>query len=76
MHSILQSSAVRTAIDEESVEKQLPPEAIEDKAREYVNEIAADYAYPVIRSLSLLLNWLWTRLYDGVEVHHFPKRLF
>ena len=73
MHSILQSSAVRTAIHEESVEKQLPPEAIEDKAREYVNEIAADYAYPVIRSLSLLLNWLWTRLYDGVEVHHFEE---
>lgn len=73
MHSILQSTAVRAAIHEESVEKQLPPEAIEDKAREYVNEIAADYAYPVIRSLSLLLNWLWTRLYDGVEVHHFEE---
>lgn len=73
MHSILQSQAVRAAVHEEAVEKQLPPEAIEEKARGYVNEIAADYAYPVIRSLSLLLNWLWTRLYDGVEVHHFEE---
>ncbi len=71
MHAIIQSKAVQEAIHAEAREKTLPPEAIEDMAREYVNEIAADYSYRVIRSLEIMLNWLWNQLYDGVEVHNF-----
>lgn len=71
MHSILQSQAVREAIALESSEQQLSPELLEEKARAYVNEIAADYSYQVIRGLQITLNWLWNRLYDGVDVHHF-----
>jgi glycerol-3-phosphate O-acyltransferase len=40
-------------------------------ARNYAWEIAADYSYPVVRVLDRLLTWLWTRLYNGVDVHHF-----
>jgi glycerol-3-phosphate O-acyltransferase len=71
MHSILQSQAVREAIKLESSEQQMSPELLEEKARAYVNEIAADYSYQVIRGLQITLNWLWNRLYDGVDVHHF-----
>lgn len=73
MHSILQSTAVRAAIQEEQQkpEQTLTPELLEEKARAYVNEIAADYSYQVIRGLQISLNWLWNRLYDGIDVHHF-----
>lgn len=71
MHSILQSNAVREAIALESAEQQQSPELLEEKARAYVNEIAADYSYQVIRGLQITLNWLWNRLYDGIDVHHF-----
>ncbi|PTQ89324.1 glycerol-3-phosphate 1-O-acyltransferase PlsB [Agitococcus lubricus] len=71
MHSILQSNAVREAIAVESKEQQMTPELLEEKARAYVNEIAADYSYQVIRGLQITLNWLWNRLYDGINVHHF-----
>lgn len=41
------------------------------KARRYLWEIAADYSYPVIRSLSLILGWFWNQIYSGVRVNHF-----
>ena len=41
-------------------------------ARGYA-EIVNDYSYPVIRFFDTFLTWLWTQLYDGVEVHHFER---
>ena len=40
------------------------------QARNYANEIAADYSYAVISSLDVALNWLWNRIYSGVQVYH------
>lgn len=71
MHSILQSQAVREAIKLESSEQQMSSELLEEKARAYVNEIAADYSYHVLRGFQISLTWLWNRLYDGIDVHHF-----
>ena len=42
-------------------------------ARGYAEEIVNDYSYPVIRFFDTFLTWLWTQLYDGVEVHHFER---
>ena len=28
-------------------------------------------AYPVVRSLSFILNWFWTQIYAGVKINHF-----
>ena len=44
--------------------------AAEDRARRFAWEIASDFSYPVVRAGELLLERLWRRLYDGVEVHH------
>jgi glycerol-3-phosphate O-acyltransferase len=60
---------VRAAIEEESggmAGSRL--RQAQAKARRYAWEIAADYSYPIIRLLDRFLNWLWNRLYDGVEV--------
>jgi glycerol-3-phosphate O-acyltransferase len=43
----------------------------ERRARAFALEIASDYTYGVVRAFEIFLTWLWTRLYDGVEVHNF-----
>jgi glycerol-3-phosphate O-acyltransferase len=40
-------------------------------ARAYAWEIASDYSYPIILIFSRFMTWVWTRLYDGVEVSNF-----
>lgn len=43
------------------------------EARQYLNEITSDYSASVIRFFDRFLTWLWTQLYDGVEVQHFER---
>lgn len=73
VNSILQAAPVQAAIASEMRGKKIPHEKAVERARSYADEIAADYSYPVIRFFDILLTWLWTRLYDGVEVHHFDS---
>ena len=42
-------------------------------AHGYAYEIAADYAHPVVRSLSFILTPVWNRIYRGVLVHHLDR---
>ena len=39
-------------------------------SRVYAMEIAADYSYPVILIFARFMQWVWNRIYDGVEVHN------
>jgi glycerol-3-phosphate O-acyltransferase len=38
------------------------------RARRYAQEIASDLSFTAIRFFDVLLTWLWTRLYDGIDV--------
>lgn len=40
------------------------------EARKYAWEIASDYSYPMILIFARFMQWVWTRLYDGIEVSH------
>jgi glycerol-3-phosphate O-acyltransferase len=40
------------------------------QARRFAVEIAADYSHAFVRLMDRLLTWLWTRLYDGVDVRN------
>ena len=73
VQAILTAPSVQQSIEREMTEKGISREKATEKALAYVNEISADYSYPVIRIFDIFLTWLWTRLYDGVEVHHFDK---
>jgi glycerol-3-phosphate O-acyltransferase len=42
-------------------------------ARRYAVEIAANYSQSFVRFMSLILGWLWNRLYDGVDFEHVEK---
>lgn len=39
-------------------------------SRVYAMEIAADYSYSVILIFARFMQWVWNRIYDGVEIHN------
>ena len=59
---VLSSPVVQQALAEEKGKNK------EAKAKKYLNEIASDYSYSVVRLFDRFLNWLWARLYRGVKV--------
>ncbi|WP_192035286.1 glycerol-3-phosphate 1-O-acyltransferase PlsB [Halomonas sp. YLGW01] len=66
---VVASPAVRQAISETARAEGRPPVRVKARARRYGHEIASNMSYPVLRLLDGLLERLWTRLYDGVDVH-------
>lgn len=73
VNDIVRATPVKDVIEQEVAAGRLKREDAYDKARGYAHEIAADYAYPIIRALDVVLTWLWNSLYDGVNVHHFDR---
>lgn len=74
VQAVVSAASVQAAIDSEvNGKKKKPRQEVEAMARKYAHEIAADYSYPTIRVYDIFLTWLWTRLYDGVEVNHFDQ---
>lgn len=77
VETLLAGPEVRAAIEAEAAREQLPMATAEARARRHARAIASDYSYAVVRAGEILLNWVWTRLFDGVEVRNFevPARL-
>jgi glycerol-3-phosphate O-acyltransferase len=72
--ALLAASAVQAAVEAEIAANGGGPKAArkaQASAHDYAMEIAADYSYPVVRIAARFLTWVWTRLYDGVEVANF-----
>jgi len=59
------------AMADEAALHGIPLAEAQSRARGFALEIASDYSYGVVRALELFLTWLWTRLYDGIELHNF-----
>ncbi|HEY8538938.1 MAG TPA: glycerol-3-phosphate 1-O-acyltransferase PlsB, partial [Steroidobacteraceae bacterium] len=70
---VLRTAAVRRAMRDEMRAKNLSRREVLKIAQQYAAEIASNYSHIVIALLARVLRWLWTRLYDGVELHHFEK---
>ncbi|WP_348761536.1 glycerol-3-phosphate 1-O-acyltransferase PlsB [uncultured Salinisphaera sp.] len=43
------------------------------RAREYADEISADYSNIAIGFMLRVLTWLWNRIYDGIDVKHLAR---
>jgi glycerol-3-phosphate O-acyltransferase len=69
-NAVLGSSAVKRSIAEEARAKKISPNKAKLRARKYIDEIAADYREGLIRIASKLLNKVWNKIYNGIEVHH------
>ncbi len=70
VNRVLRTSAVRAAIAQEVREKKLTRRQAILKARQYAEEIAANYSHAFIRFMEAALARLWNRLYDGVVFGH------
>lgn len=70
---LVYSPAIKHACELEADQKGVTIREARQTARDYANEMVNDYSYPIIRFFDRFLTWLWTQLYDGVEVHHFER---
>jgi glycerol-3-phosphate O-acyltransferase len=73
MHILLSKPEIRSAIAADAIKRSVPFAEAERAAQRYALEIASDYSYSVIQALVMLLDWVWTRIYDGLAVHHFDR---
>lgn len=70
---ILSSPVVQAVIEKEAAESGKSINAVKKEASGYLSEIVSDYSHSVLRFFDHFLTWLWTRLYDGVEVRNFER---
>lgn len=70
---LIYSPAIKHAIEKEATNTGVSEHEARDVARGYANEMVNNYSYSIIRVFERFLTWLWTQLYDGVEVHHFER---
>ncbi|CCQ12694.1 Glycerol-3-phosphate acyltransferase [Pseudoalteromonas luteoviolacea B = ATCC 29581] len=71
--SLLASTSVRQAIIDEAKEKGLSQEEARREAIKMLEEIAANYSDAMVRVAERILTWLWTKLYNGIEVKHVER---
>lgn len=69
--AVINADPVRQNIIATASRESLSKEQAEGRARSFAWEIAADYSHPLVRSASFLLKAVWTRLFDGIQIHHF-----
>ena len=66
---VLQSRRVVDCIDQLAADGNKSTKSLQNTARKYLHEMAADYSYSVVRLLDRFLGWVWERLYQGVNVN-------
>jgi glycerol-3-phosphate O-acyltransferase len=67
---LMHSPEMRAAIKAETSRTGKRLEVTTARARGYLEEIASDYSYAVIRLIDKVLSRLWNRIYNGIDVYH------
>jgi glycerol-3-phosphate O-acyltransferase len=70
VNRVLRTRAVRSVVAQEMREKKITRRQGMLKARQYAEEIAANYSHAFVRFMEASLSRLWNRLYDGVVFGH------
>ena len=70
---LVYSPAIKHAIEAEAAATGTSAREARLLAKSYANEMVNDYSHSIVRGFYKFLTWLWTQLYDGVEVHHFER---
>ncbi|MBK9955482.1 MAG: glycerol-3-phosphate 1-O-acyltransferase PlsB [Rhodocyclaceae bacterium] len=65
---LLAAPTVRKAIADEAATRGITHAEAHRRAWRCALEIPSDYSYGVARAFELFLEWLWNRLYDGIEI--------
>ena len=75
VEAMLASAEMHVALSEEAERRNITLEAARERARRHILAIASDYSYSVMRAGEIFLTWVWTRLFDGVEVRNLDALL-
>jgi glycerol-3-phosphate O-acyltransferase len=67
---LLKTADVRTVVRREMQTRGTTRRTVMLAARRYAVEIAANYSQSFVRLMSVVLGWLWNRLFDGVDFEH------
>ncbi len=70
VNRVLRTRAVRSVVAQEMREKRITRRQGMLSARQYADEIAANYSHAFVRFMEAALSRLWNRLYDGVVFGH------
>lgn len=66
VETILRTKPIRTLIEDEVRRSKKSLETVEQDARQYAFEIAADLSYPFIRATEIALRYLWQKMFTGL----------
>jgi glycerol-3-phosphate O-acyltransferase len=70
VNRVLRTRAVRSVVAQEMRDKKITRRQSMLRAKQYAEEIAANYSHAFVRFLEAALGRLWNRLYDGVVFGH------
>jgi glycerol-3-phosphate O-acyltransferase len=65
---LLESPIVYNAIEEEAKSQQISHEKARKNAHAILDEIAANFSYPLVKRGQQVLGWLWNRIYQGLNI--------
>ena len=65
---LLASKAIDKVVQEEAISRQVPVEKVRREAIAMMEEIAANFSYPLIKHGERFLGWLWNKLYQGLSI--------
>lgn len=68
IRELLATSALQKAIREEAKSRKVSQEEATKTAEKYLREIAANYSETLVRVLDRFMSWMWSRIYNGIEV--------
>ena len=66
---LLESSVIQQAIEEEARQEGISLEKAQKRAHGYMDEIASNFSFRLIRLGETFLGWLWNKLYRGLSVN-------
>jgi len=70
---LLKAPAVQQVIADRARGDAAQTRELQRRARHHAREIAADFSSGVLHVISRFLEWLWERIYEGINVHHLDR---
>jgi len=68
IRELLATPALQKAIRDEAKARKISAAAAQKNAEKYLREIAANYSETLVRILDRFMTWMWSRIYNGIEV--------
>ncbi|QUM74932.1 glycerol-3-phosphate 1-O-acyltransferase PlsB [Moritella sp. 24] len=67
---LLRNPEVKKAIQVEIAEQNISAQKAEKRANDYIDEIASDFSYKLVKNTSNFMTWLWNKIYSGIKVNN------